>query len=415
MLLKVFHSLQKWVDEVNGTYITKCSPARDLEFLSKNTGRSLRQYGFTNESIAALMLNYGKEIEYALGIIECLYVLVWYWPNGEELLFPVNEKGSIYIGNMPKHWLSMYPFLRSLDSHNYKFECSLDIIYTSEEDFNLEALYIGGQSHFGHFCLDTIAPLVELSALLQGIAIKRIACSPMHKKQTKELIMIFLEDLERSNNMQYASNWSVRNISSFKLGGESGIYKVGKAIVPSNTHSPGSLVSGQRFFQKTLRIKGSKLDETTYATQPKVSHKKIAYLSRNKEDNKIHDRIGNYQEFKKILDRFGVKHICPEFLDIKDRVKQLSQYDLVISDSGSCELNAFMFTRPNTRIYSIRNERVLSQTSESELAFFYKQLPLIGNTLFSIKAKPSRISKASSWYDIVEVDLKQLFKILEKS
>ena len=140
---------------------------------------------------------------------------------------------------------------------------------------------------------------------------------------------------------------------------------------------------------------------------------KIAYVSRIPAGNAIHDRISNYPEFLELLESLRYDHVYPVDLALNERICSISSYDIIISDSGSCCLNAMLFSAPHAVIFWPQSKKLLSDTSDIVTSQHYKSLSTLGRTIFAIPAKSSQESELNPWYDKVEIDIEEFRAILQ--
>lgn len=403
MRLRLERSLQAWSREAGYHYVARQS-STDLNILATSCSmQRLRAYGYSTDAAVTAASFYGQTLEDALCFATDLRVLCWYWPNGDKIVFPINSNGSVYIGNSPEFWFDCYPFLQREGAHN-AYRCGLDVLQSKRQHqllLNKAPLYIGGQTHFGHFIVDKLA---HLCALLSGSWTQAdfgaLIIPPGHKGITHDLLC-FLHSILHPSQIQALID-GLPEYPSYELPCTNGIAYIGTAWVPSDNHRPDSIrILNELLYQSRLAKKYTADNKTSLCS----SKSKAAYLSRFPRNSQHHDRIANYTDFKLLLNQLGVDYIFPTPYSLEERIQVLSQYDVIISDSGSCSLNGMLFTRPDASIYQIQGTRLLHDSTPLATSQLYKALPLIGSRLFSLNCEPAAYSDANSWYDKVIIDL----------
>ena len=400
VFLRLEKSLARWCIEAGGKY-TRGLMLDDRNTLDSSTYNKLKAYGFNKETIISIMAFYGAEVEHAYAFVDHLRILAWFWPNGEEIIFPVNSAGSVYIGNSPYFWFDHYPFLRRLSGSSHRYECHLPIlegIWTDCTDRN--RFYLGGQTHFGHFAIDKFCPILTILPLLlhNEINISSVLV-PSHEGITRELLDLCVGHFDTGKAKQFYS-W---------IPPKHGLYSIGPAIIPADNHSPESIsIANKYIYSKIQATKPINLAPIAKRTN------RICYISRFPAYNTYkHDRISNYSQMKELFASCGVDHVYPTELTLQERSDIISSYDLIISDSGSCAINGLLFSIPSTPVVMLQSARLMKDRSELACSQHYKSLPLIGSKLFSLVCQSQELSDSNSWYDKVEVNLEQLKLILE--
>lgn len=403
MKLRLERNLQAWSTEAGYDYVAIQGSA-DLNILATTCSmKKLRTYGYSNEAATMAASFYGNTLERALCLATDLRVLCWYWPNGDKIVFPINSNGSVYIGNSPEFWFDCYPFLQREGANNV-YSCALDVLPSNRQHqllMNKTPLYIGGQTHFGHFIVDKLAHLCTLfSRSLTEVDFGALIIPPGHHGITHDLLC-FLHSILHPSESKVLSN-GLKDYSSYELPCVSGIACIGTAWVPSDNHSPDSIrILNKLFYQSDLAKKYAFANTVDrFNLKPKA-----VYISRSPAHSRHHDRIANFNDFKSLLDGLGVDYIFPTPYRLEERIQILSEYDLIISDSGSCSLNGLLFARPDARIYQIQGRRLLNDSTTLATSQLYKSLPLIGSRLFSLNCEPATHSVGNSWYDKVTVNL----------
>lgn len=409
MRIRLEKCLETWSREAGYDYRAD-RPVLDLDIIkSPGIHQRLRQYGFTREAAIAAASFYGNVVEQGFAFAHDLRVLCWYWPNGEEIIFPVNTQGTVYIGNGPEFWFDFYPFLRRCGEAAAIYQCSLGQYSLARQDKpgkGAHPLYIGGQTHFGHFIVDKLAPLLSLTAIAQDISFRSFIVPPGHAGVTRELLDILWKALQGHGFDR--GHYIHKSCQKIELPKKNGLYLVGPAWVPADNHRPDSLKIANQYLYDNSDL------FCALSSEPKgpASRPSVAYISRFSANAIQHDRIANYQDITGFLEANHVDHLCPTRMSLKERISLLSAYDVLISDSGSCCLNALMFSRPDAKIFQFQSKRLLSDYSDLPASQHYKSLPLIGKRLFSIPGAPAQESTANSWYDKVYFDASTIAEAL---
>jgi len=414
MRIRLERSLAAWSKESGFDYHDEGSRL-DLDLIKRNgLLESIRNYGFSLEAATSAATFFGQHIESGFAAVPDLSVLAWYWPNGEQIIYPINDSGTIYIGNSPEFWFDFYPFLRRLSAREYIYECCLERLsgdaLLNDSCFQ-PSLYIGGQTHFGHFVVDKLAPLLSLSEVLAKLdsSFSSYVVPSGHHGVTSELLTYLMSSIAKSRGRHNVRDMTSSNPLRIELPKVNGIVRVGRAIVPSDNHHPNSLADAQQHLSRDLDLSS----DATYNRDKRSRSSKIGYVSRFKAGSVDHDRIANYTELTELLHYYSCDHVFPTSLSLQERRECLSKYDLIISDSGSCCLNAIIFGSEFSRIYQIQSNRLLADASDLATSQHYKSISLIGKRLFSLSALPIQMSTSNTWYDKVDVDLPGLKSVIE--
>jgi len=230
---------------------------------------------------------------------------------------------------------------------------------------------------------------------------------PGHTEVTQDLLKFLWSLLHKSQSLSSVDR--INQFCSFELPAVNSIVSVGTAWVPADNHRPDCLqVANLALHAPALPKKHT----ITIAGHRSSLRPKAAYISRFPIESESHDRIANYATFKCLLDKLHVDHLFPYPLSLQARIELLSQYELIISDSGSCVLNGLLFASPDAKVYQIQGQRLLNDKTELATSQHYKILPLVGNRLFSLPCELASLSEANSWYDKVNVDLDLLRKLV---
>lgn len=279
-----------------------------------------------------------------LGGDACIYtiggparVLYFMWGNGEVKILPIWR--SKFIIQPVLYWLPSYPFLKRIKDCNhpdiqlYVSDGLVSSSVSSDDKFSV-FLNASHNNHFGHFLLDSL----PLLSCLNGPLGAKYAGKPMkglysYGRGINELLS-FAEISIRNHEMCESGNPSIRHYSVE--------YRECLDIVSSST-----FVNAYLWRRKYLR-----LERVRSLKQPS---RRIALL----RSGDFATRISNRVEVDCCLLANGFKIIDPSSLEISDLVDILINADLVVCESGSCTLNACMFSGNKTRILSLNPARLL--------------------------------------------------------
>jgi hypothetical protein len=123
--------------------------------------RAIRSLGMTSQSISLLHGQMQNSCETGFASFKKIRFLCWYWGNGDKIIFPLNSKNQLYLGNDSAEWCKYWPFLKPVNFNT--FDCNLsELNYGSiRADSGEYVLGVGGQSHFGHFMVNRVAALYQ--------------------------------------------------------------------------------------------------------------------------------------------------------------------------------------------------------------------------------------------------------------
>jgi len=397
MKIRLERSLETWAAEAGYFYSDAIGSGLDLDYLpSAGTGRSLSQYGFSIDARISVASFYGQIIEHGLALAADLRVLCWYWPNGEEIIFPINTHGTVYIGNSPEFWFDFYPFLRRMTPDLWEYQCVLPInpvpIASITSGSNVP-LYVGGQTHFGHFIADTFSPLLTLAENMATQPIGPLIVPPGHSGVTKELLDLICENLVPSCNPADEP----KPQRYLELPSVNGIFTIGEAYVPAKNHRPDSEYVANSWLTRLFDSSHTNM----HLQKSHNSDLSIAYVSRYDASSEEHDRISNWSDFKLVLAELGIDHLCPTTLDLAGRINLLSRYQVFISDSGSCGINPLLFGSPESLVFILQSPRMLSDPGLIACSQHYQGIASLSTRRFSIIGETIQNSASNSWYDRV--------------
>jgi hypothetical protein len=410
MRFRLERSLEAWSKEAGYHYYSVPSQydiniVRSQALISK-----LRTYGLTTEALVTLASFYRNYLEESVCLADNLRILCWYWPSGEQVIYPINSKGSIYIGNSPEFWFDYYPFLKRIPNRDWVYECNLHqhastLIYTTEN--RKFPFYIGGQTHFGHFIVDKYSPLLSLRNVCSQISFGSFLLPFGHEGITRDLLVFLWRYLNVDGKQSQANKQCLFN----SLPKQSGVYSIGHQLwIPADNHRPDSIILANKTFYPLQSRDLSGIPPSSCAAG--LNRRSIAYVSRVPQSSVEHDRISNYRELAGFVKDFNIHHIYPNNLSLNERLKLFSLYDTFICDSGSCCLNALVFSRPDALVYQFQSRRLLADSSMLATSQHYKGVPLFGSRLRSLLGAPRIESRSNTWYDKIDVDVEKLQALL---
>lgn len=264
-------------------------------------------------------------------------VIYFMWGNGEVKILPIWQSKFIIQPNLS--WLLSYPFLkriRNSNQHHMQFHVSdglVDSPFSRDETLSV-FLNASHNNHFGHFLLDNL----PLLSYLDGPLGAEYAGRPMkglysYRRGINELLSF--SGITLLNNDIYEFENLQTNPCSVQ-------YRECIDVVSSST-----FVNAYLWRSKYLRLERvPKLTQTS---------RRIALL----RSGDFATRIFNKVELDCCLLANEFEIIDPSLLQISDLVDKLMRADLIVCESGSCTLNACMFSANKTRIISLNPSRLL--------------------------------------------------------
>ena len=383
MHISVTRDFSKWAQE--DKYLERLEICR-LPVKSTHTKkqvRKLRSLGMTSKSLALLHSSMQDSCETGFAAFSKIRFLCWYWDNGDKIIFPLNSRNSLYIGNDSEDWCVFWPFFRLIKLNVY--ECSLpevtnDFARSSSQEYSLG---VGGQSHFGHFVANRVASLHQSALAHPYISTLRKILVPKEYLELHEYVMATILGGSGKDFQQ--------------LPDTSGIYTFDKVVVPSISEHPNAITG----------LKGI-LEDKNQARQIKKG--KRTYITRS--DDECNDRLCDYKSFRNILAELGFQIINPMQLSAIQRLTEIGDSEFILTDPGSCALNGLLFGNMSASIKCMIPKRVLQSTD----SFIMNQLCLgfsQGVQGYWLPIQSQTISQTNPWYDICVppsiITLKELF------
>jgi hypothetical protein len=371
MLLQISRNFEQWArrdehlanltSQVHNTF-QDASPALLI---------GLKQIGLTTDQIISILGELAPYYFSGYAQFNSIRYLSWEWPNGDKVLYPINSRNEIYIGTDHPIWAHQWPFLTSSTTGFYN--CILPD-YTNRAPIQHNSpplLWLGGQSHYGHFIVNFLAPLVRSVDLcpsfprFTNILVPR-GYTPLHR----QLLTAFLG----------GESWSFREDCI-----HNGIYTLNNVIVPSFPENLDSV----------YRLQG-RLESAHQNRQ--INYRKKIYITRS-TDFLSSDRLVNYSAFLAQLRSSGFTIVNMVKLDLEARLNILGDARLIVTDSGSCDVNAYIYGNKESVIRSLIPARVLASTNPYELNMLTPMLaPLSKGNYVPILTHKS--SPTNGFYDI---------------
>jgi len=332
--------------------------------------RSLRNIGMTSSSLGYLYGMMRCQSECGFATFKKMRFLCWYWENGDKIIFPINSKNTLYLGNDSEDWCKYWPFLSQIESE--KYQCNL-----KQSDSPLSyipgdyILAIGGQTHFGHFVANRIAALHQSNLAYPDImAVSNILVPPHYT----DLHWSILKDILGGGEKVF-----------HELPARSGIHSVSNAVVPCIDEHPDAITGLQGVLEKRNLSRPVRSGKRTYITR---AH------------DCLNDRIFQYTTFCHSLSELGFNIVNPMDLSYLERLSVIGESEFILTDPGSCALNGLLFGNQQSTIRCMIPKRVLESTDSciiNQLCLGFKQgvksqwLPLHSHVK----------SISNPWYDIL--------------
>jgi hypothetical protein len=295
--------------------------------------------------------------------------IAWSWCNGDKILYPLNSENELYIGTDHQMWCSFWPFLKANSSSHYW--CNLPD-YTNEfhpENGDVESIWLGGQSHFGHFGVNFMIPLFNNADAFMTLQSARELYVP-HGYTNLHCDIIRLL-------------WNNQRLTFNQVGSKNGVFQLGRVSVPAFTQSTS-------LFKK---IKGQL--EIRRSNRP-IKRGKYMFISRSPDG--ISDRLFSPGKFVQSLVRFGFTIVDPVELDSDQRLSLLGDAEYILTESGSCGINAYLFGNQESVIRSFIPKTVLKSYIDTELNMILPVLSSFANGTL-IPLETARSSAVNNYYD----------------
>jgi len=304
------------------------------------------------------------------GLFSQLRYILWNWPNGDRILYPVNSIGEIYIGTDDAIWSQYWPFLAQ--SEDGGLICNLNVYPSALTDdcTDHDGVWLGGQSHFGHFIVNFLAPLLKNSGAIEQIRkTGRIYAPSGYSALHRELI-------ERLTG--------VEGIDFHETSGPNGIYTLRRVIVPALTDAMDAVAKLQ-----------GRLEQT--GSDRAILNGKRVYICRNKSGDSDRLVIGKY--FAQQLIDLGFTLCDPLRLSISERLAIIGDAEWILTESGSCSLNAYLFGNRDSVIRSLIPRCVFQSPISTELNMLLPVLAQVSKGNY-IPLESNMASSINNFYNI---------------
>lgn len=329
----------------------------------------LRLKGFSADSLVTLYSALKPAYTVGAAHFSKIRILIWYWSNGDQIIFPINSNNSVYLGNDSADWLCGWPFLVPNFSQPNSYLLRSLPFYKLPIEYSQPFLLITGQPHFGHFVLNQLIALRDLSTSYPHFQ----SLNFLHPPGYSPFHLSLLSNYAFLNPPVHAS-----------LPSQSGIYELHNVICPAIGDNSFGLVDSKGSIESNLK------------NRPVMPGKYIYSTRGNKFD---HDRLINYHDLIAHLKAYNFDIVNPSSLSFDAKLSLYGDAELVISDSGTCWLNSALFSNKYTSNVNFFPSSVLKTSNN----FALNQLPMNLGLFLSNSMLPLDIysSDASNpWYDI---------------
>lgn len=383
-IVTVTNNFRRWSEtdiNLNTLHLKEYSVRSEFK---KELIAALKAYGLKKDTTINLMGNILADNYSGYARFRELDFVQWYWDNGDNIMFPINSHGSIYLGNDNAIWCNYWPFLEKSVNDIMLNNCMEKVTDISDSE---NKLFIGGQAHFGHFIVNKIAPLVQTNQTTK-----------FPYNNYKLIVSPGQEDLHKYI-IKHTLGYNTNNI--LRMPRCNGRIKLYNVIIPSLNIDGNSIGNLQGIVSNNAWGKR------------KIDQKKRIYITRN-VDPKKNGRIYNSEELYDYLERQEFKIIDVTNLTGQDRSEILGNAEKIITDSGSCGLNAFLFGHKDSIIYNLIPKRVLSSTDPHITNQLETVLSHAINRIW-IDSESTVISKQGPWNDKCRIDIKRLDILLKQT
>jgi hypothetical protein len=373
MLVRPTKCFSKWCSNDKHLITSSIIEENTLKDFASYDLYALRRIGFDNLQIKRIFEQVSWNSYKGFARFKRMRYISWNWDNGDKILYPLNSENELYIGTDHPMWCSFWPFFRSYDSSS--FWCNLPIytedspylIQTAREDG--ETIWFGGQSHFGHFGINFLAPLFTNTEAFGQLQSAKSFCIPQGYSQLHY-------DLIRQL-------WNNPQLSFQEVSGKNGIFILDDITVPALTESTSvfKALKGQLEMLNYNRI---------------VKPGKYIFISRSPDG--MSDRLFKPSAFINSLTDCGFTIVDPTDLDIEQRLSLLGDAEYILTESGSCGINAYLFGNRHSIIKSFIPRSVLKSHVDAELNMLLPALSLLAKDVY-IPLETSRCDDVNNFYN----------------
>lgn len=337
---------------------------------SKEVIRELRGLGMPGSTLGSLYGMMKDDYETGYATFSEMRFLCWYWGNGDKIIFPLNSKNMLYIGNDSIDWCRYWPFFHRISDH--RFICRLgehEIEPGSKK--NAPMLGIGGQSHYGHFVANRVGALYQSALTAPYLSTLENLLVPEDYIELHEQILTTLLDGKKIFHRIPKIN---------------GIHTFTDVVIPSiDEHSHA--------------ITGLKGEIECRHSNRMIKPGKRCYITRaTGVDN---DRISNYQDFCGYLEEQGFLIINPVDKSFAERLDMIGDCGFILTDPGSCALNGILFGNKKAKLKCMIPKSVIASTDPiiiNQLCLGFEQ----GVQGQWLPVNSSSYSEINPWYDVLE-------------
>jgi hypothetical protein len=307
--------------------------------------------------------------------------------------FLISKNSEIFTDDQVNHhlWLKFFGFFNNVTNNevvlNQKF------VQTVSEINNSDSLvFVGGQSHFGHWLTDHL-PLILLCEKAKYFSEKNFSYlgPKLNDFQVESLSFCGI-----SHDFQQHS------IGQYKLA----VLKIKKLTLVTNLSifQRYALLREKFYFQETHS--SSTISKTSLVS------KKI-YFKRGVVRGK--QRIKNEAELINLLKEFNFDVITPHEFNLREKQKLLSQYDLFVCPPASAYFNFYLFSKPSAHMIFLCNETALYNKDVAVYGHSIYQVPDLYRTTVISTSQPSAINILETNFDLeCVVDLALVEKSLRE-
>ena len=330
----------------------------------------IRSLGMSATSLALIHAMMRDFCETGFASFSQIRFICWYWENGDKIIFPLNSINQLYLGNDSSIWCKFWPFLRQISLNTY--ECNLgepDVapICLDGDSF---VLGLGGQSHFGHFVCNRVAALHQSKLTYPYISSLKTLLVPKDYLDLHKSILLSILGGCRKNFQEFP--------------GSSGIYTFKNVVIPCI----------DEHFSAMTGLKGI---PEKYGKDRKIKKDKRTYITRG--IGGVNDRLLEFKSFLDTLEILGFDIVNPIDLSFSERLELIGDSEFILTDSGSCSINALLFGNSLSCIRQMLPRRVICSTEETvinQLCMGFNQ-GAKGEWLI-IESK--LLSNVNPWYDV---------------
>lgn len=355
---------------------------------SLKTKRDLSKIGFSSQTMIVLYGMLKDRIQTGYARFRRIRVLCWYWDNGDQIVFPINSKNQVYLGNDGLEWIEFWPFLKPIGYGRYLCDLPVHKPSNSIRRYGDEfQLLICGQSHFGHFITNQ---LISLREDLHG-----------HHSFGNYSSIIHPPDYEGLHKQLLAQYAGIKSDSWNTLPKINGVHEIRDCIVPCIDEHTFGLMNGKGAIELGQNHRN-------------VTKGKRVYVTRGLAGQS--DRLINYSRFVDDLKDLGFIVCNPASLSFESKLDLLGDAEVILSDSGSCWLNGLLFSNINTKIVNMFPSSLLKSLDKFAVGQLSMNLGLfVGKTMYPLEVYNNYDqSSGNTWYSLcIPPDQRQILLAIQ--